>query len=433
MASLKAGVSRVNITPPVGIYLVGMERSENSHGLHDDLFATVVCLNDETNEMVILSADILLFNADMVARIRSAVTEQTGIPGSHVLFCATHCHSGPAPVSDSDRPDMEQAYAKNLPNLLIGAVRMAHDNQAPATIGYGAGNVRIGMNRRYTRPDGITVIDANPDRPVDEQVAVIRIDTQEGRPMAVLVNYACHSVVLGNGSNVISRDWPGVMEDLVEKCTGTKCMFIQGAAGDINPWPGVPTDRLDIMEKLGTEIGAEVVKVWAGIRLDADASLKVIDQKIALPLESVSKYAGKLPPLVEWDGAAGKMTYEQFQAWLYSMGTRPQKTIGDADNPAVMAEIQTIQIGDIAIFAFSAELFVKTGLTIKSCSPFAKTIVAAYSNGAVGYVPLSEDYPFGGYEVSEAFYGYGLPSPIAPEAEKLIEDKALEIIQALKK
>jgi neutral ceramidase len=431
MGQIRAGVSRVVITPPVGIYLIGMERFENSHGLHDDLYATVVSLSDEEREIVILSADILIFHPDLVSKVRELAQAQTGIPGENMLFCATHCHSGPAPVADRDRPEMEQAYTANLPFLLSGAIRIAHDNLAPARIGFGSGHAAIGMNRRLTRPDGVTVIDANPDRPIDPQVGVIRIDTLEGKPLAVLVNHACHSVVLGAGSNVISRDWPGVMYDLVEQTTGAKCMFLQGAAADINPWPGVPTDRMDLVYRLGTEIGGEVVKVWAGIETQPEIPLAVVSRQVAVPLEPVSEYAGKIPALVEWDTAAGEMSYEEFQAWLYSMGSRPQDTVGEGDHQAVLAEMQAIRIGDLALVAFAAELFVKIGLSIKARSPLRNTLVITYANGAVGYVPLPEDYPHGGYEVSEAFYGYGLPSPIAPDAAGLVENTALELIETL--
>ena len=418
MSPIQAGVGRVIITPPVGIYLIGMERGENSHGLHDDLYCTAVAVSDGKTELVILSADILLFVPELIEKVRTAACDQTGIPGRNIMFCATHCHSGPAPVADRDRPALEQAYTANLPYLLTGAIRMAHDNLVPAKIGFGSGRARIGINRRYTRPDGVTVIAANPDRPVDEQVGVIRVDALDGSTMAVLVNYACHSVVLGNGSNVISRDWPGVMYDLVEKITGGKCLFLQGAAADINPWPGEPTDRMDLVKRLGTEIGAEVVKVWAGIETQPEASLAVQDRSVRVPLEPASKYAGKVPKLVEWAMANDI--------------TRPQKTVGDGDQQAVMAEMQVFRLGETAVLAFPAELFVKIGLAIKSRSPLKNTLVAAYSDGCVGYIPLPEDYPLGGYEVSEAFYGYGLPAPIAPEAAKLVEETAVEILNSLK-
>jgi hypothetical protein len=66
---------------------------------------------------------------------------------------------------------------------------------------------------------------------------VIRITDQEQKVRAVIVNYACHPVVLGPQNSKLSADYPGVMREIVESEFGSECMciFIQGAAGDINP------------------------------------------------------------------------------------------------------------------------------------------------------------------------------------------------------
>lgn len=430
MNLIQAGTGRVVITPPVGIYLIGMQRAEGSHAVHDDLNATALALSDGVTELVILSADILSFTPELVERVRQDASKLTGIPPQNMMFCATHCHSGPAPEADADRPALEQAYTAGLPYLLSGAIRMAHENLTPSVLGFGRGKARIGMNRRHTRPDGVTVIAANPDRPIDEDVEVLRVDAVDGRPLAVLVNHATHSVVLGNGSNVICRDWPGVMGDVVEQVTGGRCMFLQGAAGDINPWPGEPTDRMDIVRRLGTQIGGEVVKVWAGIEMQPAARLAALTTQVRLPLEPPSRYAGKMPPLVEWS-AGGADSLKQFHKWMYDMGVRPQKTVGAGDEQAVMAEMQVFRIGEAGVVAFPAELFVKIAFAIKARSPLKQTLVAGYSDGCVGYIPMPEDYPFGGYEVSEAFYGYGLPSPIASQAAGLVEDTAVEMLEKL--
>ena len=149
-------------------------------------------------------------------------------------------------------------------------------------------------------------------------------------------------------------------------------------------------------------------------------------------MEPISKYADKLPQLVELDAVGGELTLEKFQAWLYSMGTRPQKTVGKGDTRFVVVDVQAILFGETALIAYPAELFVKIGLAIKTRSPIKNTLVVTYANGSVGYIPMPEDYPFGGYEVSEAFYLYGLPAPFAPETAKLLEDTAIELINRLK-
>ncbi len=431
MVDLMAGVSRVTITPPVGMYLIGMERGESSHGFRDDLYATAVAIDDGTEEVVIVSMDVLVIHPDMVRRVRQEAGELTRICPENIMFCATHCHSGPIMHAFSDSDPMVKGYLENLTYLLVGLIRMAHDQLQPARLGFGSGKATIAMNRRYTRPDGITVIAANLEGPIDEEVGVLRIDTLDGVPLATLVNYACHPVVLGNGSNVISADWVGAMRRTVEAVNKSKVLFLQGASADINPWPGVPCDSEDVLERLGIEIGGEVLKVWAGIDTQPQATVKANAKKVWLPLLPVSQYTGKLPEFVELAESASGMTYEQLQAWLDAYMPWSVELSGKGDDVKAALEMQCIRVGDTALASAGAEIFVKTGLEVKQRSPLANTLFAAYTNGCLSYIPLPEDYPRSGYEVHEAYLGYRLPAPVAPESAALVVEAALEMLASL--
>ena len=431
MNTIKAGVGRVTITPPVGMYLPGMERMEDSHGLRDDVYATALSISDADQEVVIVSLDALLVHPEFVARVRRQANEQTGIPPENLMFCATHCHSGPVTQAYENSRPIFRAYVDNLAYLLTGLIRMAHDNLAPAQLGYGTGNSSIGINRRLTKPDGTTIIAANPEGPVDHQVGVLRVDDAVGQPIAIIANYACHPVVLGNGSNVISADWPGAMRRTVERESGAKLLFIQGAAADINPWPGEPTDSGDILERLGTSIGGEVLSVWARLQTQKEGRVQALQEKIWLPLQPVSQYSGKTPDFVELEEAVGEMSLEQFQAWLEELMPWSAELQGDGDLKKVAMELQAFKIGDVALVSAGGEIFVETGLAVKQRSPLNSTMFAGYSNGSVGYIPLPEDFPRGGYEVYEAYLGYRLPAPVAPEAAGLIEDHAVELLSRL--
>jgi hypothetical protein len=365
----------------------------------------------------------------MVQRIRQEASALTGIFPENIMFCATHCHSGPMMHAFPESKPMVRGYVENLTHLLIGLIRMAYERLEPARLGFGRGKVSISLNRRLTRPDGVTVIYANPDGPVDEEVGVLRIDTASGEPMAVVVNYACHPVVLGNGSNVISADWPGAMRRVVEAVTGAKVLFLQGASADINPWPGVPSDSEEVLERLGLEVGGEALKVWAGIEPQPEGEVRAARKKIWIPLLPVSQYAGKLPEFVELAASAGGMTFEQLQAWLTEYMPWTVELSGEGDDVKAALEMHCIRAGDFALVAAGAEIFVRTGLEVKQRSPFANTMFAAYTNGSLSYIPLPEDYPRGGYEVNEAYLGYRLPAPVASSGAGMVLEIALALLK----
>ena len=77
-----------------------------------------------------------------------------------------------------------------------------------------------------------------PTTPVDGTVSVLRVDSTDGQPLAILVNYACHPVVFGSDNLQYSADFPAAMARTVEGAFAGKplCFFLQGAPGDINPF-----------------------------------------------------------------------------------------------------------------------------------------------------------------------------------------------------
>ena len=105
----------------------------------------------------------------------------------------------------------------------------------PARIKAGAGHMDFSVNRREKLADGRVVLGLNETGPADHAVGVVRVDSQEGRPLAALVNYTCHPIFVGSASRLISPDYPGPMRRVVERETGATCLFLQGATGNVNP------------------------------------------------------------------------------------------------------------------------------------------------------------------------------------------------------
>ncbi len=78
----------------------------------------------------------------------------------------------------------------------------------------------------------------NPERmplgPVDPDVGVIKVEDMQGRPRAIVVNYACQvDVVCQNYA--ISADYRGAATRKVEEAFsgGLNCFFVQCAGGNI--------------------------------------------------------------------------------------------------------------------------------------------------------------------------------------------------------
>jgi len=317
---------------------------------------------------------------------------------------------------------------------IVTAVVQADRSRQPALWGIGRGKAAIGVNRRQLLGNGRTVIGHSEDGPVDPELLVLRVDTVaagERAPLALLVNYACHAVCLGHESLAVSADWPGVMRRHVEAAGGGEVLLLQGACADVNPTIG-PLPSFDGAERLGTQIGEQVLALCEGIPVTEQIALRAGQRSIELPLlgpvgrdgAPVGAFAGLLSGVLGLPEDEALAKVDRRFPWAADV-----VEVGGVWR--ARSEVQVLLLGDIALLGMAAEPFVEIGLRTKAQSPAAMTLFAGYTNGCVGYVPVPLAYDQGGYEVTESYLFYRLPAPLAPACAELLTGGALTLIEDL--
>ena len=442
MASgLRVGMARADITPPVGIPMIGFAGRGTATDIHDPLYATAMAVCSDSQQAVLIGLDLVHFEAETVSEFRRAIEDGTGIPPDRITLACSHSHYGPD-VAGAGDSDPVEAYRNHLKYQLAGIVQEALQDLRPATLGVGWGCSDIGVNRRERLPDGGITMGQNLDGPVDRQVGVARIDDAEGGPIACLVNFATHPVCMTGQIRSLSADYPGSMRQVVEGLTGARCLFLQGAAGDINPVTHKTTKQMfsnmdsipietayEFARSLGTRLGCEVVRVWETIAAEETTGLDVASRTVLLPrymydsLEDAEQFAQELKAEFEAGGLSEGRLY-----WVRLMLERVQSAIGSYKTgealPGVEAELQAWRIGDLGLATAPAEIFTENGTFVKQNSPFEDTFFSAYTNGRIGYVPTREAYREGGYEVRRA-------GELDPEAGDLINEGCLDLLREI--
>ncbi len=417
LQALQAGIGRATITPPVGIYQIGFGRQSGSQSTRDDLYATALVLGNGQNKAALVSCDLLFLHPEVISRVRADVGARTSIPPWNIMFCCSHTHSGPIVYALPDSEEREQGYVTNLIYQLSGAICMAYDDMREAHVGAGSGRAQIGINRRAKRSDGTMTIGENPEGPVDTDVGVIRFDTPDGTPIAVVVNYTCHPVILGPKSLAISADYPGRTRAIVEQVTGVKMLFVQGACGNINPLGGVRDSDENVI-RLGTMLAGEVIRAYQELTLEPLLTVATTSETIQIPLVAL--------PDESTERASWGTAVTQHRPWPWKVEV--QEEGGQLSTPG---EMQALRLNDAVLVGAPGEVFVEIGLRVKDRSPMSHTFFAAYTNGCVSYIPVPEAYPEGGYEVSRAYIGYRLPAPVSPLTADLMANTSLELIGRL--
>ncbi|MGI9070896.1 MAG: neutral/alkaline non-lysosomal ceramidase N-terminal domain-containing protein [Bryobacteraceae bacterium] len=390
-AGLRAGIAKVEITPPPGEQMWGYEnRTTPAAGTLDPLYARVLILDAYGKRIGLVALDLgRVFGPASLDQLRAAA-RRSGI--SSLLVAASHTHSGPV-VQDEYRQGAPAWERKALSSIEDALERAAAD-LADARLGVGYGTAYIGHDRLKVNENGtVSWFETNatqiPTAPVDPTVSILRIDRTDGRPMAILVNYSCHPVVFGPDNVQYSADYPGAMTRVVESALGGDAMafFLQGAPGDINPYYAVTPLKQNAIGRrdwTGKTLGDEAVRVATHIQTEPQ------------PNPSIDFIEEKLPMHIRWDIEGFRLGLKRFLGDAYDQYV-------SRITPNLELPVTTLLINRrIAIMTMPGEPFVDFQINWRQRCPVAHAFFLGYTNGYFGYFPTIRMASLGGYGAGSA-------------------------------
>ncbi len=425
MTILRAGVARRATTPPVGIYLMGYgNREQGNIGARDELYVTTLVLGDEQPRVALLTVDHTFINTRIIQEIQTRIEAMTGIPEAGVFVSCSHTHAGPIGYADERSKAEDRAYITFLIEQLVASAVEATQTMQPVHLCGGTDESHININRREMR-DGVMIIGQNPDGPVDHSVQVVQVVNEAEKPLATLVNYACHPVVLGNNNRLASADWVGAMRQEVEQTTGALCLFFQGTTADINPrkmdWA---RDNWDEVEEQGLATAEGVKRALGKLTPLETGTIETQQETIWLKLMPTQGYTDLMRSFFNKatsDEEIANQLHDEFP-WY----TEIEERVDGFYSPV---RVGILKMGDWAIATMETEPFAETGLAIKAASPAKMTFTVGYSNGCNSYLPPESAYVQGGYEVETAALFYGLPAPFAAGGAEIITSRIIKILR----
>ncbi len=406
---LMAGVASADITPPPGLLMWGYSnRPQGATGKLDPLMAKVLVLGQGDTRVAIVALDLGRTPEDpLLAELRERVLSKHGV--GKLLITASHTHAAPSLESTDGTPN---TYGPTVIDALDKAIGEATSKLVPVRIGVGRGNADLAHNRRHYLPDGRVAmqwrnVEHEPTSPVDKQFVVVRLDRQDGKPLATLLHYACHPVVLGPDNLEYSADYVGTARAMIEKEFGGTCLFLQGGCGNINPYVDkTPRDQggVEAMRTMGNDLGRLVVAT-------ARATKTTAADKPTLKFK-----AQKVPVRLRWDvqdpevkAILGQVYGPRFDRYL----------AGQLKQGQIDAVLSTVLIDDaVALVGMPGEMFVEFQTALKERSPVTTTLLVGYANGYHAYFPTIRDAAAGVYGVKTATY-------VAPGAGERLTDEAL--------
>jgi neutral ceramidase len=440
----RAGAFAIDITPtwfPVLVSGGSVERGATE--AVDPLHARCLVLDDGQTQLAIVVVDTLLIPCPMMDEIKQSANRKTGIPVDRMLISATHTHTAPSVygVLGTDRDD---AYAEFLPGKVVEGIERAYRNLAPARIGWAMGadptnvfcrrflmkpgtartnpftgneNDRAQMNPGHQNPNAIA-----RTGPADPEVAVVSIQTREGRPLALVSNYSTHYA----GSTAVSADYFGVFCTEIEKRIGAEnfdppfvAMLSNGTSGDANCHDFIRPRREFDRFTVGRDVAEAAFQAYQTIQYYDWVPLVMDQAPMTLGVRKpTAEEVQEARPVVESLPDGKPRTWPE----IYARET----LILDQWPDTREITLQAIRIGQLGITALPNEVYGSTGLWLKAESPLKPIFNVSVANGYAGYLPPPGQHKLGGYTTWRARSSF-----LEEEAEPKIVARLLEMLNSV--
>jgi hypothetical protein len=386
----RAGAAVTDITPPIGYPMWGYASRHDapSEGVLEPLQARALVLAAGDDKLALVSLDLgRAPTRDGTAAIRARV-ERAGIGA--IFLTASHTHHGPI-LELNDWPSATRPYVRQLETKLADVILAADRNLRPARLGVGSGHAAFNRNRHSRRED----------RPIDQELLVLRVVGTDGKPIAHAVNYAAHPTLLSRTIHKFAPDYPGALCRLVEKETGAPCLFLQGAAGDLAAHaPGGDGSP----QRFGEALAREVLRLADGIRCETPPrptlQVQADDWRFTCRIDLANPFIKAAYVTAFFKDLV--LFYER----EYREGIRPCSTTA-------------LLNGRIGIVGFSGEFFCAHALSLKRRARLDHVFFLGYCNDYHQYFPTIEAAAEGGYGADP------LVSPVELGAGERMIDRAL--------
>jgi len=426
----KAGAFAQDVTPkkfPVSVN--GGFQDRQAKAAHDPLHARCLVLDDGATRVAFVVCDFCMMPREVIDAARDKASKATGIPAANILISATHTHTS-VTLAGVFQSEPETDYLPVLIDGIAAGIAQADKQREPAKVGWAVGKDATQLfNRRWKMklgslpPDpfgrltdtvkmnpGYKAVDMlEPAGPTDPEIPLLAVQATDGRPIAVLANYALHYV---GGIDALSADYFGVFAELLRDRVGAARaeppfvgILSNGASGDVNnvnfagPAPGKrePGEQCRVV---ADSVATAAVAAYKTVKYHDHVTLAVAEREIELgvrlPNEKELFYAREI-----LDKAKEKKVLTT-SAEVYA-----RETVLMSKYPAtVKARLMAVRVGEMGFVSSPCETFTEIGLDIKKKSPLKPTMLIELANGYNGYLPTPAQHKLGGYETWRARSSY---------------------------
>lgn len=285
------------------VWIAGFDNRRAANGIHDDLWARTMVVDDGTSRLAIVSLDVIGFMNNCVNNVREILSEDAGI--TYLIVTSTHTHEGPDLLGlwgeKATRSGVNKSYLDYVIQQVAASVEEAAKQIRPATL-------EISEDLSGAIP---LVRDSRKPEVLDAGLRIIKVtDNEDGKTLGSLISWGNHPETLWGKNLLITSDFAHYLRDGVENGirrgdsllipgTGGVAVYVTGAIGGlmttspslsiIDPFTGdeykAPT--FEKAQSQGTILATLVLSAMKKPLLSIDsASISLVVRNVDLPLSN---------------------------------------------------------------------------------------------------------------------------------------------------
>jgi hypothetical protein len=423
------------------VWIAGFGNSRAANGVHDDLWARTIVIDNGSSRIAIVVLDAIGFMNDDIIDVRKRIPAEAAV--TYTIITSTHTHEGPdllglwgkTPFRSGINPEYMEFVKDQAAKSVIDAVK----NMRPA---------RLEVSQDLT--GGIPLVkDTRKPEVFDSGLRFIKaVDSENGTILGSLLSWADHAETLWSDNLLITSDFPHYFREAVEKGVyrgdtlvtpgiGGVAVYINGAIGGLmttHPSLGVkdPFTGREIKEPTFEKAEAEG-KQLAMLALNAmhnpsevmdSANISLIVRGLSLPIANTMFKLGTAAGVLK-RGTVGWMKMRSelsvFNIGPLSFATLPGEVYPEIINGGVEAPAE----GDFGISPVEIP-------SVREMMAGKYKFVFCLANDEIGYIiPKSQwdvDAPFG-YGRTDS--PYGEENSLGPETAPILHTKLKEMFSEL--
>ena len=410
---LEVGFGRVNITPSyaVGMSSSGTEKHRRHEGIISYVYATCVAVRYGAETYLMYTVDTISIDENLGDILRVEIlNEIPDLKLENIFFGATHTHSAPANRFTDN--EAEGKYRQEFIAYMPMVAKQAIKDLAPATVEACKFDIE-GMNfvRHYIMNDG-TYAGSNfgvtasgykeHTYDVNHEMILVRFP-REGKDPVILVNWAAHPANPYDqsiGWLNISADHPGWCREELEKLSGAKVAYFNGASGDLVPNSQIKEINHGLNAKeYGIRLAEMAYEHYGELKSVETTAIKSTTRKVTVnvdhELEHLLPQAMVIRDIYQVEGKREEANAEARKLGLSSCFHASAICRRANLGPTEIRELNALSLGPVGFVTCTFEMASEHAMELKAMAPFDTVFIMS---GNQRYLPREEAIDYHSYE-----------------------------------